>query len=227
MLREHVAVSSTSNRSIASPQSKHFSQTHVTVSPRIILKNIYTSPLSKASIWQAMEVTKDQSVPPAGLNTTYAPLAPSQEAAYRKKCIQLKRRLAEVEANNDATRRRIDQEKQHVQKMRLMRAILLDHLKQIAETPGKSLSAEQLEELGLRADGAAHLSELVGMDVDTRPDGEGLLDDSSEESEDDPEVLPLPKKQYNYARKPTYTTPSLQNDPNAEGEPTKTSAKPS
>ena len=120
-----------------------------------------------------------------------APLAPSQELAYRKKCIALKRRLMEIESNNDATRKRIFQEKEHVQKMRLLRSILLNHLKTIMETPGKKLTPEQLEQIGIMANG--HPAEFAGQDmmVDGRPDGEGLLDDSSEESEEEPEVQPL------------------------------------
>lgn len=174
-----------------------------------------------------MDAPKESPLPPAPAagQQTSAPLAPSQEAAYRKKCIQLKRRLTEIETNNDATRRRIEQEKQHVQKMRLMRAILLDHLKTIAETPGKKLSPEQLEELGLRADGRARVSEMVGIEGETRPDGEGLLDDSSDESEEDPEVLPLPKKVYN--RKSAYKAPSQQNAPNDDAAPTTITANPS
>jgi hypothetical protein len=127
-----------------------------------------------------------------------APLAPSQELAYRKKCIALKRRLMEIEQNNDATRRRISQEKEHVQKMRLLRAILLNHLKTIMETPGKKLTPEQLEQIGVIANG--HPAELAGQDmlVDARPDGEGLLDDSSEESEEEPEVQPLRRTQKSY-----------------------------
>ena len=174
-----------------------------------------------------MDANKDSSQPPAtapGLQTS-APLAPSQEAAYRKKCIQLKRRLNEIESNNDATRRRIEQEKQHVQKMRMMRAILLDHLKTIADTPGKKLSPEQLEELGLRADGRARVSEMVGIEGDARPEGEGLLDDSSDESEEDPEVLPLPKKVYN--RNSAHKASSQQNVPNDVAATTTTTANPS
>lgn len=173
-----------------------------------------------------MDAPNDASLPATASNQQInAPLAPSQEAAYRKKCIQLKRRLNEIETNNDATRRRIEQEKQHVQKMRLMRSVLLDHLKTIAETPGKKLTAEQLEEMGLRADGRARVSEMVGIEADSRPDGEELLDDSSEESEEDPEVLPHPKKVYN--RNSAYKAPSQQNAPNAAAEPTTTTANPS
>lgn len=146
-----------------------------------------------------MDGLKDSPMPPADapFNPSAAPLAPSQEAAYRKKCIALKKRLTEIEANNDAVRRRIEQEKQHVQKMRLMRAILLNHLKQIGEAPGKALPRSDLEQLGIRNDGMAHISELVGVEAETRSMGEPLLDDTSDESEEDPEVRPLPKKRYN------------------------------
>lgn len=123
-----------------------------------------------------------------------APLAPTQELAYRKKCIQLKRRLAEIETNNDSTRKRILQETEHVQKMRLLRAILLNHLNVIMNTPATKLTPEQLEKIGVLANGSANLAELAGSGISqdlgqARPDGEGLLDDSSEESdEDEPEV---------------------------------------
>ncbi len=150
-----------------------------------------------------MDIQKESPFAPAVAENPLqknAPLAPSQELAYRKKCIALKRRLMEVESSNDATRRRISQEKDHVQKMRLMRAILLNHLKTIMETPGKKLTPEQLEQIGVMANG--HPAELAGQDVmlDGRPDGEGLLDDSSEESEEEPEVQPLRKTQEAYPR---------------------------
>lgn len=138
-----------------------------------------------------MEVTKESPFTSTIDNPLHknAPLAPSQELAYRKKCIALKRRLMEIESNNDATRRRISQEKEHVQKMRLLRAILLNHLKTIMETPGKKLTPEQLNQLGVLS--SSHLAEQLPLEVDARPDGEGLLDDVSEESEDEPEVPPL------------------------------------
>ncbi len=140
-----------------------------------------------------------------------APLAPTQELAYRKKCIQLKRRLAEIEANNDSTRKRILQETEHVQKMRLLRAILLNHLKEVMTAPAKKLTPEQLEKLGVLANGnaASSLAEVAGSAVSpelvrSRPEGEGLLDDSSEESdEDEPEV-----------RKPSSPSAPLPSNPN-------------
>ena len=147
-----------------------------------------------------MDSSKDLPFPPASEVPLHrnAPLAPTQELAYRKKCIQLKRRLAEIESNNDSTRKRILQETEHVQKMRLLRAILLNHLNEIMSAPAKKLTPEQLDRIGVLADGSGNIGELAGgaisQDlVQPRPDGEGLLDDSSEESdEDEPEVRNAP-----------------------------------
>ncbi|KAK5196103.1 hypothetical protein LTR99_008089 [Exophiala xenobiotica] len=149
-----------------------------------------------------MDSSKDTPFPPASEVPVHrnAPLAPTQELAYRKKCVQLKRRLAEIEANNDSTRKRIMQETEHVQKMRLMRAILLNHLQEIMSAPAKRLTPEQLEKIGVLANGHANLAELAGSGITlepphTRPEGEGLLDDSSEESdEDEPEPLERPER---------------------------------
>ena len=55
-------------------------------------------------------------------------LAPSVEEAYRKKCIELKRRMNEVEANNDAIRLRKTRLLRGIRKMRLERSILLHEL---------------------------------------------------------------------------------------------------
>ncbi|KAM7193260.1 Non-histone protein 10 [Naviculisporaceae sp. PSN 640] len=60
------------------------------------------------------------SIPPA--------LPPSVEEAYRRKCIQLKQRTAEVEEANDAARLRLSRLKRQVEKMRLERAFLLEQL---------------------------------------------------------------------------------------------------
>lgn len=56
------------------------------------------------------------------------PLPPSVEAAYKKKCIELKRRLSEVDEDNDAKRLRIARLHQGIRKMRLERAYLLEAL---------------------------------------------------------------------------------------------------
>jgi hypothetical protein len=55
-------------------------------------------------------------------------LPPSVEAAYRKKCIQLKQRMNEVEEANDASRQRLARINRSIQKLRLERAFLLEQL---------------------------------------------------------------------------------------------------
>ncbi|KAI4111146.1 MAG: hypothetical protein LQ339_000874 [Xanthoria mediterranea] len=68
--------------------------------------------------------------------TAPAPLPPSVEAAYKKKCIQLKKRLNEIEADNGAKRLRIDRNKRFIEKMRLEQAIMLEHLGKIQQKKG-------------------------------------------------------------------------------------------
>jgi hypothetical protein len=56
------------------------------------------------------------------------PLPPSVEEAYRRKCIQLKQRMNEVEEANDASRARLVRLHRAIDKMRLERAFLLEQL---------------------------------------------------------------------------------------------------
>lgn len=55
-------------------------------------------------------------------------LPPSVETAYYRKCIELRRRIRDIEENNDNTRLRIKRLNRGVQKMRLERAFLLEQL---------------------------------------------------------------------------------------------------
>lgn len=55
-------------------------------------------------------------------------LPPSVEAAYYRKCIELRRRVNDIEESNDATRQRILRLNRGIQKMRLERAFLLEQL---------------------------------------------------------------------------------------------------
>lgn len=61
-------------------------------------------------------------------STMGTPLAPSVEKAYYRKCIELKRRLNEVEASNDEARLRRIRLDRAIMKMRLERAFLLEQL---------------------------------------------------------------------------------------------------
>lgn len=56
------------------------------------------------------------------------PLPPSVEEAYRRKCIQLKQRMNEVEEANDASRARLARLNRAIDKQRLERAFLLEQL---------------------------------------------------------------------------------------------------
>jgi hypothetical protein len=73
--------------------------------------------------------------------TQNTPLAPSVEKAYYRKCIELKRRLNDVEEANDAARQRKARLNRAIMKMRLERAFLLEQLaKRLQNTtdgPGK------------------------------------------------------------------------------------------
>ena len=67
------------------------------------------------------------------------PLPPSVEEAYRKKCIELKRRMTEVEESNDVYRLRKARLQRGIRKMRLERAYLLEILGQRMKKNGGSM----------------------------------------------------------------------------------------
>lgn len=66
--------------------------------------------------------------------TKGTPLPPSVEKAYYRKCIELKRRINEVEDSNDVFRLRKARINRAILKMRLERAFLLDQLQQRMDT---------------------------------------------------------------------------------------------
>jgi hypothetical protein len=71
------------------------------------------------------------------------PLPPSVEEAYRKKCIELKRRMTEVEESNDAFRLRKARLTRGIRKMRLERAYLLEILGKRMKKNGSSIDGFQ------------------------------------------------------------------------------------
>ena len=66
---------------------------------------------------------------PSESSTHNTPLAPSVEKAYYRKCIQLKRRLNEIEGDNDQKKIKIERLNRSILKMRLERSFLLDELR--------------------------------------------------------------------------------------------------
>lgn len=116
------------------------------------------------------------------------PLAPSQELAYRKKCIELRRRLTEIEQNNDATRARIAREKDLQNKIRLNRAILLHHLQEIMALPARKISKEEMDDLGTGLGGSASVTDRLGYrptETAKKRSHNDYLEDSSDETEDE------------------------------------------
>lgn len=60
--------------------------------------------------------------------TSNSPLPPSVETAYYRKCIELKRRINEIEENNDILRTRKVRVERAVLKLRLERALMLERI---------------------------------------------------------------------------------------------------
>lgn len=85
------------------------------------------------------------------------PNPPSVEAAYKRKCIQMKKRLNEIETENANLRRRNERGWQYVRKMRLETCILLEHLAKVTgmveelEAGGNAKAGEGLAEVRARA----------------------------------------------------------------------------
>ena len=89
---------------------------------------------------QAKKQIADVAPPPkVAAGNIPPPLPPSVEAAYKKKCIELKRRLIEVDEDNDAKRLRIARLHQGIRKMRLERAYLLEALAKRQKKNGSSV----------------------------------------------------------------------------------------
>jgi hypothetical protein len=104
------------------PQSNSIPAPSHSTNPGAKASSAFTPP---ATLMQAPpdmrdNLTKTTGVPP--------PLPPSVEEAYRRKCIQLKQRMNEVEEANDASRQRLARLNRQIQKMRLERAFLLEQL---------------------------------------------------------------------------------------------------
>jgi hypothetical protein len=114
---------------------------------------------------------------------------PSIELAYKKKCIQLKKRLNEIEAENDSMRARNKRAKSYIQKMRLETCIMLERLATLTgmlDDQQAQSGSGPLANPELRAKAAAIMDDAraaVGHDV---------LDDETEGSSEErpPTVFP-------------------------------------
>ncbi|CAG7941052.1 unnamed protein product [Penicillium olsonii] len=116
------------------------------------------------------------SIPPAN--------PPSVEIAYKRKCIALKKRLAEVEAENELMRTRNRRGTQYIQKMRLETCMLLERLTKVTGMADEAKSGASNPELRARA---AAMMSTTQVDSRLEDDTEG----SSDEQPRTPEERPL------------------------------------
>ncbi|KUL87878.1 hypothetical protein ZTR_03258 [Talaromyces verruculosus] len=143
----------------------------------------------------------DTSVPSTTTTTTNnhnTPNPPSIELAYKKKCIQLKKRLNEIEAENDLIRARNKRAKYYVAKMRLETCIMLERLATVTGMLDEAASSAPAGGSGgqqggisaeLRAKAAAIVTSAHAQST------QGVMDDetegSSEEQPPTPQERPL------------------------------------
>ena len=127
----------------------------------------------------ALNVNVNVGLPDSHRNS---PLAPSQELAYRQKCVDLKRRLSEIETHNESMRRRLTRERHFQNKMRLNRAILLDHMRHLVEQPSSTrFDAKKMDMIDREQRSGRRISAVQDANGDVPPS----LNDSSEISSGD------------------------------------------
>ncbi|KAA8650730.1 uncharacterized protein ATNIH1004_003418 [Aspergillus tanneri] len=112
---------------------------------------------------------------------------PSVEVAYKRKCIALKKRLSEIESENELMRLRNRRGWQYIQKMRLESCILLERL---AKVTGMAEEAQAGVNPELRARAAAmmsNISTLNGSGAGTDEPGKNaaFYEDETEGSSDE------------------------------------------
>jgi hypothetical protein len=87
---------------------------------------LHTTPRNKANKFKAAAASAPTPAPARAYSQKDLP--PSVETAYYRKCIELRRRIRDIEDSNDNTRLRLKRLSRGVQKMRLERAFLLEQL---------------------------------------------------------------------------------------------------
>ncbi|KAI1911997.1 hypothetical protein LOZ61_003538 [Ophidiomyces ophidiicola] len=166
------------------------------------------------------------------------PNPPSIEAAYKLKCIELKKRLQEVEANNDAMRLRNERGWRYIQKMRLESSMLLERLGLLTGMTDENATFHDIRTQAMnmmQESGAAPPAEGADDGPSERPSRrvpaeEDYLDDESVGSADDkpptPDERPVRSKKHrktddilkdqnvgdNNADSVSYTLPNLMPD---------------
>jgi hypothetical protein len=116
------------------------------------------------------------------------PNPPSVEIAYKRKCAALKKRLAEVEAENEIMRTRNLRGYQYIQKMRLESCMLLERLAKVTGMADEAAAGTADPELRARA--AAMMSNAavlngIGASGASQSANGGYLEDETEGSSDE------------------------------------------
>ncbi|KAI5301846.1 hypothetical protein KEM56_001292 [Ascosphaera pollenicola] len=101
-----------------------------------------------------------------GITHPILPNPPSVEAAYRQKCVMLKRRLKQVESTNEDLRLRNLRGRRYIEKMRLESCILLERLSVLMGMkedvlPSFERSARTQSAASLERDGGEHRVQLA------------------------------------------------------------------
>ncbi|KAJ5407786.1 hypothetical protein N7509_001669 [Penicillium cosmopolitanum] len=121
---------------------------------------------------------------------------PSVEIAYKRKCIALKKRLAEVEAENELMRTRNRRGWQYIQKMRLESCMLLERLAKVTGMTEEAQAGAADPELRARAVAMmSNVASINGMSGGASGRNGPSLEDETEGSSDEqpptPEDRPL------------------------------------
>ncbi|KAJ5565618.1 hypothetical protein N7535_007256, partial [Penicillium sp. DV-2018c] len=112
---------------------------------------------------------------------------PSVEIAYKRKCISLKKRLSEIEAENEIMRIRNRRGNQYIQKMRLETCMLLERLAKVTGMADEAKAGTVNPELRSRAAAMINTASAPGAAAFLEDDTEG----SSDEQPRTPEERPL------------------------------------
>lgn len=116
---------------------------------------------------------------------------PSVEIAYKRKCIALKKRLAEVEAENELMRTRNRRGWQYIQKMRLESCMLLERLAKVTGMTEEAQAGAADPELRARAvammSNAATMNGLGG----SSHNGAYLEDETEGSSDEQPPTVSI------------------------------------
>ncbi|RHZ51334.1 uncharacterized protein CDV56_104127 [Aspergillus thermomutatus] len=159
---------------------------------------------------------------------------PSVEGAYKRKCIALKKRLNEIEAENEMMRMRNKRGWQYIQKMRLESCILLERL---AKVTGMAEEAQAGVNPELRARAAAMMNNAgalngypgaAGAGAAAGSNGAAYVEDETEGSSDEqpptPQERPLRVKR---SRKSNIGDVGLDEEPSTSAPPEGSAADPS